>query len=64
MDNQTLHDDLVERLDRIQVKVEETNGRVKQLELWRAGVKGFLGGIAIVASLPGVVMVVIQLTGS
>jgi len=37
-----------QKLDGISTKVEKTNGRVKLLEIWRAGIVGALGVITAI----------------
>ena len=53
--------EIIRRLEKIEYQVTQTNSRVKKLELWQAGIKGFLTAIAFAASLPGLFFTVLLL---
>lgn len=44
------------RLDGIETTTKATNGRVRDLELWRAQAKGFLLALGLVSGLPTVIL--------
>jgi hypothetical protein len=44
------------RLTRMETKLDQTNGRVRELELWKAKATGFGAAVALGASLPSIVL--------
>lgn len=50
------------RFDTIEATTKATNGRVRELELWRAMAKGFLLALGLVSGLPTVILGWIALT--
>ena len=56
MDSHGFEDAVLTRLTRMETKLDQTNGRVRDLELWKARATGFGAAVALGASLPSVVL--------
>lgn len=63
INDEQLREELLKRLDKIEYHVTQTNGRIRDLELWRAGIKGFIAAVTLVASIPGLLVTVLLLAG-
>lgn len=55
--------DIERRLDGHDHRLDSHSNQIREIELWKAQVKGFLLALTIFASLPTVVMAWLALTG-
>ena len=58
MDIKELHAWMDKRFDRLEAKVDTTNGRVSMLERWRSGLTGAMRALIAVAAIPSLVLTV------
>ena len=56
--DQELKDLLEDRFDRLEEKVDATNGRVRSLEIWRAWTSGALKALGAVAVVPSLLLTI------
>ena len=62
MESTRFEEAVLSRLARMESKQDLTNGRVRDLELWKARATGFGAAIALGASLPGLVLALLLIT--
>jgi hypothetical protein len=63
MDNDELYRLLSEDIREVKDEVHETNGRVKNLEIWRAWTTGAMKALIAVAAIPSLILTVALLVG-
>lgn len=63
MDNERLYALLKEDIDEIKEQVHETNGNVRELQIWRAWTTGAMKALIAVAALPSLVLTAAILIG-
>ena len=61
MEVHELRDVMEQRFDKLDDKVDKTNGNVQELQLWKAWVTGAMKMLVAVAALPSMVLVVAML---
>ena len=62
LDNVDFKRAVIARLTSIENKQDKTNGRVREVELWKARATGFGIAVSLGASLPGVILAFLLLT--
>lgn len=64
MDNEELYSLLKTDITAIETQVTLTNGRVQQLEIWRAWTSGAMKALGVVSAVPSVILTVAIITGN
>ena len=62
LDNNDFKQAVIARLTSIENKQDKTNGRVREVELWKARATGFGVAVTLGASLPSVVLALLIIT--
>jgi tetrahydromethanopterin S-methyltransferase subunit E len=58
MEVEDLRDELIPRLQRIEAKQDAINGRVRDVELWRAKAAGVMYALLFLTTLPAMIAAV------